>query len=229
MPATTEPKRQRRTRRTVAPADAPVLAYLRVSTEEQAESGAGLEAQRAALMQEAERRGWADRVQWVTDAGYSASTLDRPGIRQALDALAHGRASVLMAAKVDRLSRSIGDFDALTKDSEREGWALVALDLGLDTTTATGKMLAGMLSVFAAFEKDLIRDRTRNALAVRKAQGLPVSGPGIAPELRDRLGEMVASGMTYRQVAATLNAEGVPTARRGQWHPSTVQKALLVT
>jgi len=224
----TEPKRTRRTRRVMAPADAPVLAYLRVSTEEQATSGAGLDAQRAAIMAEAERRGWGDRVQWIEDAGFSASTMNRPGIARALDLLASGKASVLIAAKVDRLSRSIGDFDALTKDSEREGWALVALDLGLDTTTATGKMLAGMLSVFAAFEKDLIRDRTRQALATRKAQGLPVSGPGLDRALRHRLAGMVAAGMTYRAIAATLNAEGMPTARRGTWHPSTVQKALLV-
>ncbi len=63
-----------------------VVAYVRVSTEEQADSGAGLAAQRAAIAAECERRGW-EVVQVLEDAGYSAKDLKRPGIREALETL----------------------------------------------------------------------------------------------------------------------------------------------
>lgn len=220
---------RRKPKRKIAGPEAPVIAYRRVSTEEQAESGAGLDAQRLAILAEAERRGWADRLVWIDDAGFGAGSLDRPGIQEALTLLRSGDASVLVAAKVDRLSRSIGDFDRLLHESERDGWSLVALDLGLDTTTATGRMLAGMLSVFAAFERDLIRERTRNALAARKRRGLPVSGPQLSSAVRSRLRSMREAGMGYQAIADTLNGEGVPTARRGMWHPSTIYNALRVT
>jgi DNA invertase Pin-like site-specific DNA recombinase len=220
-------KRRRRKRPSVSN-DAEVLAYLRVSTDEQADSGAGLDAQRTAIQAEALRRGWVDRLRWIEDAGVSAATLDRPGIREALARLDNGRASVLVAAKIDRLSRSILDFATLTDRAERDGWSLVALDAGLDMTTAAGKMMAGVLSVFAAYERDLIAERTRKALASRKAQGRPVSGPGLSPELRGRLRTLRSQRMTFQAIADKLNDEGVPTARHARWFPSTVSNALKV-
>ncbi len=91
--ATTTLRRPRR------PPSSRVIAYTRVSTEDQAVSGLGLEAQRATLTGEAERRGWTD-VAYVVDEGYSAKSLDRPGILGALDDLAAGRAGVLVVAKL---------------------------------------------------------------------------------------------------------------------------------
>lgn len=223
-----ELQQRRRRKRPPVSDTAAVLAYVRVSTDEQADSGAGLDAQRTAIGAEAARRGWTDRLRWIEDAGVSASTLDRPGVREALALLDSGQASVLVAAKIDRLSRSILDFATLTDRAERDGWSLVALDAGLDMTTAAGKMMAGVLSVFAAYERDLIAERTRKALASRKAQGRPVSGPGLAPELRGRLRALRGQGMTFQTIADKLNEEGVPTARRGRWFPSTVANALRV-
>lgn len=219
--------RRRRKSRPVSDSAA-VLAYVRVSTDEQADSGAGLEAQRTAITAEAVRRGWLDRLVWIEDAGVSAATLDRPGIREALSLLDSGQASVLVAAKIDRLSRSILDFASLTDRAEKDGWSLVALDAGLDMTTAAGKMMAGVLSVFAAYERDLIAERTRKALATRKAQGRAVSGPGLSTDVRSRLAVMRSEGLTYTAIADRLNTEGVPTARRGRWYPSTVYNALQV-
>ena len=89
-----------------------VLGYVRVSTSEQASSGAGLEAQRRAIIAECERRGW-HLVETIEDAGYSARDLRRPGIQEALRALEAGEASALVVAKLDRLSRSMLDFSKL--------------------------------------------------------------------------------------------------------------------
>ncbi len=80
-----------------------VIGYLRVSTDEQADSGLGLAAQRSGITIAARSRGW--QVRWVEDAGYSAKNLDRPGVQAALSALAKGDADALVVAKLDRLSR----------------------------------------------------------------------------------------------------------------------------
>src|SRR5664280_2801568 len=98
-----------------------VIGYIRVSTEEQADSGAGLNAQRAAILAEAEHRGW-HLVDIIEDAGYSAKDLRRPGIQRALAALKWDEADVLVVSKLDRLSRSLMDFTALMDRAQREGW-----------------------------------------------------------------------------------------------------------
>ena len=84
-----------------------VLGYVRVSTEEQSDSGAGLEAQRRAIAAECKRRGW-QLVEVIEDAGFSAKDLKRPGIREALRVLEEGDAKALVAAKLDRRSRGRG-------------------------------------------------------------------------------------------------------------------------
>src|SRR4051794_7955703 len=104
-----------------------VLAYVRVSTEEQRSSGLGLADQRAVIQQAAILRGWAD-VEFVSDEGVSAKNLARPGIAWALEELAAGRASVLVVSKLDRLSRSLLDFANLMDTAKRQGWEVVALD-----------------------------------------------------------------------------------------------------
>ena len=199
-----------------------VIGYCRVSTEEQAVSGLGLEAQRTALLAECARRGL-PLVAVHTDAGISAKTLDRPALREALEA---GKASVLMVAKLDRLTRSVHDATGLLLTAERGGWGLVALDAPVDTTTPQGAAMAQVLAVFAELERRLIGERTKAALAVRKAQGMrlgrrPAQG---SDEARGRILAAREAGATFAAIAAELNADGVPTAQGGsKWYPGTVR------
>jgi DNA invertase Pin-like site-specific DNA recombinase len=204
-----------------------VVGYVRVSTDEQADHGAGLEAQRAAIVRECERRGW-QLVRIEEDAASGRSMAGRPGLSAALHAVESGEASALIVAKLDRLSRSLLDFAALMARAQRRGWALVALDLGVDTTTPQGEMMANVLAVFAQFERRLIGQRTRDALAVKRAQGVKLGRPPAMPmALRRRLRAMRGDGMTYRAIASVLEHEGVPKAHGGQrWHASTVARAI---
>src|SRR5262249_7300448 len=117
-----------------------VLGYARVSTDEQSDSGAGLEGQRRAIKAECKRRSW-QLVEVIEDAGFSAKDLKRPGIRAALQVLGAGEAKALVAAKLDRLSRSMIDFTALMATAQKQGWALVALDCAVDTTTPAGEAM----------------------------------------------------------------------------------------
>jgi DNA invertase Pin-like site-specific DNA recombinase len=112
------------------------IGYVRCSTDEQADSGLGLAAQRAALTTGAASRGW--QVTWAEEAGYSSKNLDRPTLQAALAALAKGEAEALVVARLDRLSRSLLDVAGLTELANQQGWAVVALDLGVDMTTPAG-------------------------------------------------------------------------------------------
>jgi DNA invertase Pin-like site-specific DNA recombinase len=204
-----------------------VLAYARVSTQEQADSKAGLEAQKAAIAAEARRRGWTI-VETIEDAGYSAKDLKRPGIKRALEELARGRADALVVAKMDRLSRSMIDFTALMGRATRENWALVALDCAVDTTTPAGEAMANVLATFAQFERRLIGQRTREALAQKKAQGVRLGRPRELPaKVRARIRRRRNAGRSLAAIAQELNRDRVPTAHGGaRWYPSTVRAVL---
>lgn len=203
-----------------------VIGYLRVSTEEQASSGLGLDAQRATIQAAAQARGW--DVVWVEDAGHSAKTLKRPGIVQALAMLKRGEASGLVVAKLDRLSRSVQDFAATMDTARKQGWALVAVDLGVDTTTPAGELVANVMAAVAQWERRVISDRTADALAAAKARGTRLGRPrSIDPVLLSRVLEMRAAGGSLRQIASALNDEGVPTVAGGRcWHPGTIRGLL---
>jgi DNA invertase Pin-like site-specific DNA recombinase len=222
---------RRRTTTTTDPATLPVIAYLRVSTDEQANSGAGLAAQRHAIELEAQRRGWGDHLEWVTDEGCSAKNLHRPGITSALDRLANGDAGTLVVAKLDRLSRSVHDFAGLLQRAEREGWALIALDPGVDMTTASGKLVAGVMATVAEWESAVIGERTRDALATLKASGVRLGRPvTVDPATAARIVAARQTGATYAHIADELNIANVPTAQGGaRWWPGTVRGIALAT
>ncbi len=205
---------------------ATVLAYLRVSTEEQSQSGLGLAAQRHAIETEAQRRGWADIV-WLQDAGYSARTLDRPALSEALEALRSGSASCLVVSRLDRLSRSLLDFCGLVDLAHRERWSLLALDLGLDLDTPSGRLTAHVLASMAEFERELISARTSAAMQARKRAGQRLGRPPVLdPATRERILSERGQGVSYSRIAAMLTSEQVPTAHGGQWWPATVRTIL---
>lgn len=217
-----------RPRKQNAPDVPRVVGYVRVSTDEQADSGAGLSAQRLALQQGTSVRGW-QVVEVVEDAGLSAKNLKRPGLLRALAMVERGEAEVLMVAKLDRLSRSLLDFAALMEQSRRQGWSLVALDLGVDTSTPAGEMMANVLATFAQFERRLIGQRTKDALAVKRAEGVRLGRPRTLPaDVVERIHGLRADGLSLMGIANELNRDGVPTAQGGaHWHPSTVRVVLL--
>jgi DNA invertase Pin-like site-specific DNA recombinase len=204
-----------------------VVAYLRVSTDEQRSSGAGLAAQRAAIEAECRRRGW-HLVEVIEDAGYSAKDLKRPGVQIALETLQRGEAGALVVAKLDRLSRSMLDFTALMAKASKQKWALVALDCAVDTTTPAGEAMANVLATFAQFERRLIGQRTREALAIKREEGVRLGRPRALPvQVRRRIRNERAKRRSLAAIATALNDDKVPTAHGGaRWHASTVRSVL---
>jgi DNA invertase Pin-like site-specific DNA recombinase len=202
------------------------IGYIRVSTQEQAQSGLGLEAQAVAIRAEATRRGW--DLEIIADEGESGSKVDRPGLLIAKDKLARGEAQALIVAKQDRLMRSSLGWAQIVSQSKDQKWSLICLDINLDTASPMGECLGSILAAVAQFDLASIRQRTKDALAVKKAQGYRLGRPATMPdETRARIRALRNSGVTLQGVADTLNAEGIPTARGGlKWYASTVQKAI---
>lgn len=122
-----------------------------------------------------------------------------------------------MVAKLDRLSRSLLDFAGLMERSNKESWALVILDLGMDTTTPSGEMVANVMASFAQFERKLIGQRTKDALAEKKRQGVRLGRPVVVDDaVVKRITKWRKQGKSSRFIAEALNAEKVATAHAEQ-------------
>lgn len=201
--------------------------YCRVSTEEQASHGASLDAQQQALRDEAARRGFESVV--IREEGLSAKNMKRPGLQAALALLDKKKANLLLAVRLDRVSRSVHDFSGLMKRAEAKGWAVSFLDNGIDTSTTSGKFTAHVMVAAAELERDLIADRTREAMAQRKREGA-IFGRVVSEQTLptyQRALQLHAAGQTPTQIAQQFNREGVPTARGGaQWYRGTVIRLL---
>src|SRR5215475_7519546 len=106
------------------------------------------------------------------------------------------------------------DRSKLKAKATREHWALVALDVAVDTSTPSGEAMASMLATFAQFERRLISQRTKEALAVKKASGVRLGRPPTLPAaIVRRIQRQRARGDSLRKIAENLNQAGVPTAQ----------------
>lgn len=223
----TTPKTTRRRRRTTTRMANLAVAYLRVSTDDQVKHGAGLDAQRAAIEAFAAARGMTVTA-WHVDEGVSGSVdpKNRPALSKALEELATGPAGVLLFLRVDRVGRVAYDLLGLAKRAEYEGWTLAAADGTVDLTTPTGRTMFQMQGAFAELEREMIRQRTREGLAEKRAQGVRLGRPATLPaEVVARIVREREAGRGWSAIARDLTAEEVPTARGGvKWYPATVQK-----
>lgn len=207
------------------------IAYIRVSTARQGRSGLGLEAQREAIARFAQAEGFeliAEHVEVETGKGSDA--LDRrPQLKAALEDARKAKVPVIVA-KLDRLSRDV----AFVAGLMAQRVPFIVAELGADADPF-------MLHLYAALaekERALISQRTKDALAAAKKRGVELGKHGrevLAPNnrkaalqrarsLRNTVAEKQAAGKSLRTIAAELNAEGVPTAKGGKWHLTSVKR-----
>jgi DNA invertase Pin-like site-specific DNA recombinase len=209
------------------------VAYLRVSTDDQT---LGPEAQRASIEAWATREG-VQLTTWHVDHGVSgAAPIDgRPGLLAALQHLEP--ASVLVVAKRDRLARDVVIAATIERAAERVGASVVSADGVGVGDGPEAELLRRIVDAVAAYERGLIRGRTKAALAAKKRRGERTGGVPYGQRLGDdgvrlvpdegeqavigRIVDMAKAGHSHRSIAAELNAAGVP-ARGSRWHPTTV-------
>lgn len=200
------------------------IAYCRVSTAEQGDSKAGLEAQESLIRAEIEHRGW-ELVGLRTDVASGKTLAKRDALALCLRDLAAGHADVLIVAKIDRLSRSVLDFAGMMEIAKAEGWSLLVLDMNLDMTTPGGELVANIMISMAQWERRVIGERTRVALAAVKARGTPLGRKtGVDSETHRLIRVLREQGHSYQRIADTLTSEKVPTAQGGLWRAATVRK-----
>lgn len=209
------------------------IAYLRVSTEQQAAEGVSLDAQRAKVQAFAALYDL-ELVAIEVDAGASAATLDRPGLTRALAALRSRKADALLVVKLDRLTRSVRDLGALLDGYFANGkpWALLSVADQIDTRTAAGRMVLHILTSVAQWERETIGERTAAAMAHKAScgeytggavpYGYQLAADGVhlvehagEQEVLAAIRELRAAGLSLRAVVAELGKRGM-VARSGK-------------
>jgi DNA invertase Pin-like site-specific DNA recombinase len=190
------------------------------------ERRASLEARRRALAAECKRRGW-QLVEVSEEASFSAEELERSGIREALPVLTSADAQALLARKLESSARVLLELAYLLASAQKRGFALVSLDCA-DTTTPAGEAAVNVLASFAPCERRLISQRTRQALARKRAQGVRLGRPpSMSPYVIERIRREREAGNSLAAIANGLNTDRIPTAQEGRrWYPSTVRYTL---
>jgi DNA invertase Pin-like site-specific DNA recombinase len=198
-----------------------VVGYIRVSTEDQAREGVSLAAQRAKIQAYALVKDWS--VVEVIPDEVTAKHLTRPGLQRVLALVERGQVGAVIVYKLDRLTRSVKDLNSLVERFDKKRVALVSLQESLDATTATGRLMMNLLASVSQWEREVIGERTRDAMQHLKASGNVYSRPVFEDAATlAHIHTRRAAGATYQDIADELTAAGVPTVRGGAWAPATI-------
>ncbi len=218
------------------------IAYLRVSTDKQADHGSSLEAQRAKVEAYAALYDL-ELVEVIADAGESAKTLARPGLVKALDALRGGRAEALLVTKLDRLTRSVRDLGELVdRYFGREDVALLSVGEQIDTRSAGGRLVLNVLASVGQWEREAVGERTAAVMRHKRARGEYVGGAApfgfevghdgalVEVEHEQRVvalaRQLRGDGRSLRDVAAQLAEAGFLSRTGRIFAPSQVARML---
>jgi len=153
------------------------VGYVRVSTDQQALEGVSLDAQQVRIRAHCISQD-IELVDIVIDEGFSAKSLERPGIKRALAMLASNQANALVVVKLDRLTRSVKDLGYLCDSYFREGlpYSLLSVSDSIDTRSASGKLMLNVLMSVAQWEREAISERTQEAMDELKRRGVRMGG-----------------------------------------------------
>ena len=207
--------------------------YARVSTQMQVEEGVSLDAQERQLRYAAELAGY--EVIMLREEGRSGKNIrNRPILRKALQDLAEGNAVALYVTRLDRLARSTQDFLSIIDMSQKQGWRLALLDIGLDTATPQGRFVVTIMAAMAEMERGMISERAKDIHKDRREQpnkrwGIDLGPkPLIEEDIRLKIKQLRDKGMSYHAIAKHLNYLEIETSNGGkEWYASTVRHAYM--
>lgn len=217
------------------------IGYIRVSTEEQANSGLGLDAQKLRIEAQASALGY-ELSEIIEDAGKSGKDLNRPGAQRILELVKTKAADAVIVLKLDRLTRSVRDLGLLLDLFTKSEVALIAVTESLNTSTASGRFMVHLLGSVAQWERETISERTTAALAVKRARGERLGG--YAPYGWDDVGgklvrneheqrgiksmiEAHRAGCSLRQIADKMEYFGYPTKNgKTKWSAQSIKQVI---
>ncbi len=229
--------RPRRAR--IARAERRTIAYVRVSTEDQATTGVSLDAQEARIGAYCAAMDW-EVSEVVRDAGESAKSLKRPGIATTIGHVRNGSIERIVVAKLDRLTRSIRDLSDLIDLCAKHDVALVSVGETLDTSSAAGRMVVNMLGVVGQWEREAIAERTSMALSHKRHSRLAYAttpfgyrreGDVLVPDAFEQKALRKAmcmdrAGASFREIGRFLTEFGAKPHRGKAWYASSVRAML---
>ncbi len=204
------------------------LLYARVSTQLQVNDGVSLDVQERQLINAAEFHGFT-KWELIREEGRSGKNITgRPALVDALKRLESGDAQALLVTRIDRLARSTTDFLDIVDRANAKGWRLIMLDLNLDTSSYQGRFVVTIMSALAEMERGIIAARQKDVHKDRRARGI-VWGVDMGPKnktpdvLKDRILTERFKGLSYREIANGLNADGILSQNGGKWYATTVK------
>ena len=218
----------------------PALGYARVSTDEQAREGVGLEAQQVRIRAYAQAKDL-PLGDILVDEGRSGKDLKRPALQELLARCDRGDVAHVIVWKLDRLTRRTRHLLSRVEDTFlAKHIELHSVSESLDTSTPHGRFVLTIFGGLAQMERELIGERTRSALAFKRENGQPTSHPPLGFRVNGNRHRMIPvpkeleivqwildrwrSGLSYRAIAAKLTADGVPTKQGARWHHGTVAR-----
>ena len=216
------------------------IAYLRVSTSQQANGGVSLEAQKRKVELYAELHD-IKLVDVIVDAGKSASSLDRPGLNQALSLLQDGKAQALIVTKLDRLTRSVKDLGSLL-EGIFSTYGLMSVNESIDTRSAAGRLVLNILCSVAQWERQAVSERTKAALDHKRSKGEFCGGRVPFGSQKSEDGKFLeenekemavivmarayqVKGLSLSKIAIQLNEDGILNRGR-KWHKVSIHRML---
>jgi site-specific DNA recombinase len=217
-----------------------VAAYVRVSTDEQADKGNSISEQQERLASYCKAMGWPAPTMFIDD-GYSAKNLKRPAINELLDLVAKKQYQVVLSTKLDRICRNLLDLLTLINTFESFGCRYVSASESFDTSTAAGRMTLHLLGMFAEFERERISERVKdNMLSLARNTNKALAGPCFGYDIVDgnyAINEAEAEHVRFmfdeseqgrgsRHIAKLLNDKNVLTKRGKQWDSVNVKRLI---
>jgi DNA invertase Pin-like site-specific DNA recombinase len=185
----------------------PVAIYARVSTA----NGQSPESQLRDLRELAVRRNFRVVKEYV-DQGVSGAAHSRPALDELVTDARRGRFDAVLIWKLDRLGRSMIHLVRLLNEWRELGIELISFSEGLDFTTPTGKLISHVVSAFAEFERDCIRERVRAGMRNARARGKRIGRPTVFVDAT-QVARLRTQGASWREIGAKLEV-GATTARR---------------
>lgn len=168
--------------------------YARISTQEQQT----LKLQTEAMLDYVERRGWSAAFQ-IEDIGSGAE--EREGRETLMKAARQRQLDVILVWKLDRWGRSLGDLVTTLDELNELNVGFVSLTEALDLTTKTGRAMAGLLAVFAEFERELLRERVKAGIAKSRSKGTVWGRPRSAAKHQKKVKELFEQGLSKSEIA----------------------------
>jgi len=216
------------------------IGYIRVSTNEQAKEGISLRHQEAKIKAYAALHEM-ELIEVVRDEGLSAKTMDkRPGVIKVVESVKAGKADMVIIYKLDRMFRNTAEALGVSQELNERGIALHSVTEKLDTQSAMGKFFFTIMAAAAEMERNLISERTRDALRHKKASGEVFNHAPYGYDIKDRKlipnekeQTVIARVLTSRDdkmslqcIANDLNNEGIKTKKGNAWFPKTVSDVI---